>query len=349
MGGDVRGTLEAARLGADIRFGDWLAGVTAARTSSEADYAFDRSVDACGLPGVGEGSLTTDLDSLNPYVGRRTDSGWIWATLGIGHGDATLSRCDSGHRERGDLSMRMAAAGGRHEIAVGERRVWSLVEDVGVLDLRATGSGALGQAVSTGRVRFGIEVSGLADPSCDHTLSTYVRALARADWGDGDTGAGVDLAAGARYRNESRRLGLAAGVRGLAVHSAAGYRDYGADIAVSLLPKPDGTGMQFSLASSFGDGRPSLDNRVVGGNWLLLTRNASRRAAAGWRTELTVAYGTPAWRGLALPFLEWSPGDAAFGVRFDPDTRLDRMHFEVTVGRRGTVGNHLGFVCEVRF
>ena len=42
------GTLTAVHLGADARVGDWLAGVSVARSAAQADYRFERSVDACG-------------------------------------------------------------------------------------------------------------------------------------------------------------------------------------------------------------------------------------------------------------------------------------------------------------
>ena len=69
------GTLTAVHLGADARVGDWLAGVSVARSAADADYRFERSVDACGGGGVGEGMVDVDLTSVHPYVGRQIGRG----------------------------------------------------------------------------------------------------------------------------------------------------------------------------------------------------------------------------------------------------------------------------------
>ena len=113
------GTLTAVHLGADARVGDWLAGVSVARSAAEADYQFERSVDACGGGGTGEGMVDAELTSVHPYVGRQIGRGSVWATLGAGSGEVSVERCETGRRNETDLSMRLAALGGRHPFAGG--------------------------------------------------------------------------------------------------------------------------------------------------------------------------------------------------------------------------------------
>ena len=243
------GTLAAVHLGADARFGEWLAGVSVASTSAEADYRFARSVDACGGGGTGEGRVDAGLTSVHPYAGRRVGRGWVWAALGAGRGEASVERCGTGRRDEADLSMRLAALGGRHPFAGGERLEVSVVEEIGVLEL-TTGDapGPVGdRAVSVGQARLGLEAAGVAAADRAGSLTAFVRAFARGDWGDGATGTGLELAAGLRYRNPPRRLGIDIGFRGLAVHSAEDAAEHGADLAFSILPRADGTGLQGSL------------------------------------------------------------------------------------------------------
>ena len=118
--------------------------------------------------------------------------------------------------------MRLGALGGRHPFAGGERIEISVVEEIGVLDL--TTGDALGpvgdRSVTVGQARLGLEASGVVPAGCECSLSSFVRAFARGDWGDGATGTGLELAAGVRFRNVPRRLGIDAGIRALAVHSA---------------------------------------------------------------------------------------------------------------------------------
>ena len=311
------GTLTAVHLGADARVGDWLAGVSVARSAADADYRFERSVDACGVGGVGEGMVDAELTSVHPYVGRRIGRGSVWATLGAGSGEVSVERCETGQRNETDLSMRLAALGGRHPFAGGERIEVSVVEEISVLDL--TTGDALGpvgdRSVSVGQARLGLEASGVAPADCECSLTTFVRAFARGDWGDGATGAGLELAAGVRYRNHPRRLGIDAGIRALAVHSAEDARERSANLTFSVLPQADGTGWRASLAWRRGAGDARL--AALGGisPW---TAPSARLPGAKrrWIAESRLGYGIRLPRGAATPFVELDAGHSRRGARF---------------------------------
>ena len=317
------GTLTAVHLGADARVGDWLAGVSVARSAAQADYRFERSVDACGGGGVGEGMVDADLTSVHPYVGRQIGRGSVWATLGAGGGEVSVERCETGQRNEADLSMRLAALGGRHPFAGGERIEVSVVEEISVLDL-TTGDapGPVGdRSVRVGQARLGLEAAGVAPADCDCSLTTFVRAFARGDWGDGATGAGLELAAGVRFRNLPRRLGIDAGIRALAVHSAEDAREHSANLTFSILPKADGTGWQASLAWRRGASDARL--AALGGNSPWTAPGGSLPGAeAQWIAQNRFGYGIRLPRGSATPFVEFDAGHsrrggARFGVRHE--------------------------------
>ena len=352
---DIDGSLRAVQLGADMRSGMWLAGLSASASEATADYRFRRSVDACGGEGYGEGMLKTNLTSVHPYVGRRFDDGWVWGTVGWGRGEAMVERCESGRRSEADLRIRLGALGGQHPIADGGRRRWSVVEDLGLLRLETGGGpGPLGdREVSVGRARLGVEAAGSVPEDCPRSLSSYVRALARGDWGDGETGAGVEVAAGVRFRDRGRRIGADAGVRTVAVHSSTGYRETGVRLSVSILPRPDGTGLQLSVSSRRGDGEGAMDRWREVSPW-----SEARRRHPGqrtWRTDLRVAYGTPAARGLARPFVELdaSGGGHAYrgGLRYEFDANRSLLRLEFAAGRRPHAGggHHVALTGEARF
>ena len=317
------GTLTAVHLGADARVGDWLAGVSVARSAAQADYGFERSVDACGGGGTGEGMVDAELTSVHPYVGRQIGRGQVWATLGAGGGEVSVERCETGQRNDADLSMRLAALGGRHPFAGGEPIELSVVEEIGVLDL-TTGNavGPVGdRSVRVGQARFGLEASGVAPAGCDCSLTTFVRAFARGDWGDGATGTGLELAAGVRFRNLPRRLGIDAGVRALAAHSAEDAEERSANLSFSMLPKADGTGWRTSLAWRRESSGARID--ALGGisPWTAPSGSppgAERR----WTAQSRLGYGIALRRGLATPFVELDAGHsqrggARFGVRHE--------------------------------
>ena len=311
------GTLTAVHLGADARVRDWLAGVSVARSAADADYRFERSVDACGAGGSGEGMVDVDLTSVHPYVGRQVGRGQVWATVGAGGGEVSVERCETGHRNETDLSMRLGALGGRHPFAGGERIEVSVVEEIGVLDL-TTGdaSGPVGdRSVTVGQARLGLEAAGVAPADCECSLTTFVRAFARRDWGDGATGAGLELAAGVRYRNHPQRLGIDAGIRALAVHSAEDAKEHSANLTFSILPKADGTGWQASLAWRRGSGDARLD--ALGGiaPWTVPSGNLPG-AKRDWMAESRLGYGISLPRGSATPFVELDAGHSRGGARF---------------------------------
>ena len=339
------GTLTAVHLGADARVGDWLAGVSVANTSAEADYRFERSVDACGGGGIGEGMVDAKLTSVHSYAGRRVGRGWLWAALGAGGGEASVERCETGQRNEADLSIRLAALGGRHPFAGGERIAVSVVEEISGLAL-TTGDavGPVGdRSVTVGQARLGLEAAGVAPADCECSLATFVRASARGDWGDGATGTGLELATGVRYRNLPRRLGIDAEVRELIVHSAEDAAERSANLTFSILPRADGTGLQASLTW----------RREAGGLRLgALDRISPWTALAGrqpdaerqWTAQGRLGYGI-ARRGfagthvIAMPFVELDTGfsdrrGARFGVRHEFGDRVRSLVVEWRIEQR---------------
>ena len=350
--GEVRGWLALAQVGLDGRFGDWLAGVSVAHSRGSADYRYTRTVDACGRPGEGKGELETEIDSVSPYAGAILERGWVWATVGFGRGTATLERCDSGRRDVADLDLRLFALGGRHELGSDAPWSLSLLEEVGVAKLTTDeGITAIaGRSASAGRARVGIEAGHLRSRGST-SVTTYLRANARGDWGDAGAGVGLELEAGARYRCDDRRLGATVAVRSLATHTVSGYGEYGIDASVSLLPKPNGTGFTLAVKSSVGDdaGVPGGPNA---GPWSLVPRTNGPRSMP-WRLETDVGYGTHALGGLAEPFLGWDTGvggrNARFGVRYRFATGAERIDAELAVGRGSLLGTHIRLGCTASF
>ena len=349
------GTLTAVHLGADARVGDWLAGVSLARSAAQADYRFERSVDACGGGGSGEGMVDVDLTSVHPYVGRQIGRGQVWATLGAGGGEVSVERCETGQRNDADLSMHLAALGGRHPFAGGERIEVSVVEEIGVLDL-TTGDavGPVGdRSVRVGQARLGLEASGVAPAGCECSLTTFVRAFARGDWGDGATGTGLELAAGVRFRNLPRRLAVDAGIRALAVHSAEDAKEQSANLTFSILPKSDGTGWQASLAWRRGESDARF--AALGGDspW---TAPSGRlpRAEPKWIAQSRLGYGIRLPRGSATPFVELNAGQrggARFGVRHEFGNRVRGLVVEWGIEQSsfGSAGNKILLEALGRF
>ncbi len=305
------GALESAHVGAEWRTGAWLAGVSASRSAASADYRFERSVEACG-GGSGSGEIEADVSGVHPYAGRRVGAGWVWATLGRGGGEFRMRRCEGGEWSASDLSMRLAAAGGRHPFARRESTELSVVEEVGVVELETGGDAGL--LARAGRAKLGLEASGVAEPGCECPLTTFVRAFALGDWGDGATGAGLEVSAGVRFRHIPLRFGVDAGVRALAFHSAEDARERSANVALSLLPRADGTGWRGSLAWRRGTAAPVLG--MAGGiaPWAA-PGGVPQAARRGWASRSRLGYGIAGARGVATPFVELDAARSGRGAR----------------------------------
>ena len=346
---DLDGSLETLQIGADRRISDWILGASAAVSRADTNFRFVRSADVCGGGGTGEGVLETELASVHPYAGRKVGGGWVWATLGFGRGEAVLKRCVSGRRTTADVSVRMGALGARHRVDTGGRLELSLVEDIGVL--RATTGAAVGPvadlSVSVGRARIGVEVATVPAPR-PAMVVVWARTLARHDWGDAVEGTGLDVAAGARLRIPCRRFALDASVHALAVHSADDHEERGADIAASVLPRDDGSGVQLTLALRRG-ARSDLDRGT--GDWLHDPRWP--RSDVGWRRDAYLGYGIVVRRALVQPFASvgTANGDRRsqrVGLRIDLIDGQRRLGTEISVGREERWPDAGGFVL-IRF
>ena len=206
------------------------------------------------------------------------------------------------------------------------------------------------RSVTVGQARLGLEASGVVPTGCECSLSSYVRAFARGDWGDGATGAGLELAAGARFRNLPRRIGIDAGLRVLAVHSAEDATEQGANVSFSMLPKPDGTGWRASLSWRLGGSNPRFGTMDGIAPWTVPSAipNGSERR---WMAESRLGYGFKLGRGLATPFVDFDAGHseratARFGVRHEYGDQTRGLMFEWGV-EQGLANAGSGIVVEL--
>ena len=303
-------------MGADAGTDDWLAGVSVLRTEADADYRFQRSVDACG-GGTGEGLLRADLTSIHPYAGRALGRGWVWLALGAGEGEVVVERCESGRIAAADLSTRLAALGGRHPFARGERLAVSVVEELGVLRL-STGNAAPpagGRSVTVGQAEAGIGV-GRRGAGRLRVFPCHLRARARPPR-LGRRGDGHRIGAGRGSALPEAAAASGASTRGsarLRWHSADGVRDRAANLALWFLPKADGTGWHGTLSLRRDPGRPGPD---LAGNapWTGHSGIGSPDAPDRWLAGTRIGYAIARRRGTATPFLELDAGRAAGGGR----------------------------------
>ena len=347
-GADYEGTLTSVYLGTDANYGDsWQAGVSASRSVAELDLRFESAKTS------GTAVLETELVSVYPYLRIDLDRGHLWGMAGAGWGEATLLRSTAGRRQDADLSMWMMAVGGRHRLTgPGSEASVALVEDLAVLRLITDGGvGPINDRSATvSRARLGVDVSGRLVLADGLALSPFAELMARSDSRDGETGNGVELSAGVRYRNESLRIGFEARGHALLTHSSDSYEEQGLALVVGVFPCPDGTGLSMSLNPRWGvaDGFPGWEDAFLGD--FGTARTAARR---GWSMDTRLGYGFRMRRasGVVTTFAEFDTArdmprnggpatdqDISLGVRFDLGASAsESLSAELSVGRRDRI------------
>ena len=192
-----------------------------------------------------------DANKMGPYVrGKIGPSLEMWTIGGLGRGDTEdhTGQANVGTQaESAGLDMQMAAAGIRQSISwVGPFNL-ALVGGAGMLSMAteegARAVGGLEAAVSQGRL--GVEVTRQIG-----AMASYLRVSGRGDGGDGQAGAGMEMAGGMRLA--TRRVDFKAQVRLLMAHSAAGYQEYGGMAQLLYKPLADGSGLRASLKPNWG-------------------------------------------------------------------------------------------------
>ena len=281
------GELRTGYVGIDVDAGKWLAGVALARSWSDSDYSFGG-----GEADFERGRLETTLTAVLPY-GRwkLSEKSEAWGVLGMGRGEAAHVAGDArDRRETSDLSMWMAAGGLRHELASRRGYDLALRADGGLARLE-TADGAQdvdGLDAGSWRARVGLEAS-RGWLVGENLLTPFVELAGRYDGGDAASGAGLELAGGARYG--AARFQLEARGRVLALHSDSGYREKGLSLTAVMNPREDGSGLSLAFGPRWG--------AMTGGAETLWQDHMPRPRTGGHAPEA----GMDAALGYGLPLL----------------------------------------------
>ena len=299
-------------LGLDGRGDSWIAGGAVSRTRAEADYGYSAAADSVGAAS-GKGTVTTDLTAFHPYVqwsmGRK---GQAWLMGGFGTGEAELEREGSAAPAPSDVSMTMGMAGMRLELGRPGGLDFALRGDIGTTELETEdGVRALDDiAVSTQRARLGVEASLPLVIEGGSALTPFVDVGARVDEGDGETGNGVEVAAGVRYGGKTVRFEAKA--RQLVMHDDEEYEESGASATLVVAPGSNGRGLSLSVAPRWG-GAANATDALWRRDDAFSAANAAREAARGfqdgdarWGVAGRIGYGMPLKqrKGTVTPFGE---------------------------------------------
>ena len=360
--GGYDGSMSTAYLGVDGRGDAWVAGASVSRTRAESDYDFESAPDADNATS-GKGTVSTDLTVFHPYAQWSLgEKGRAWVMGGFGTGEAELEREGAASPQPSDMSVTMGMAGVRVELGRPGGVDFALRGDVGTAQLETKdGLGALDELqVSAQRARIGLETSLPLVVEDGSALTPFLDVGARVDGGDGQTGTGVEVAAGIRFGGKTVRF--EAKGRTLVMHEGETDDDYsetGGSATLMVAPGTNGRGLSLSLSPRWGASADSTD-QLWRNNGPVSARDF-HNVDASWGVAGRIGYGLPMKQrqGTVTPFGEVNVAGAEqqrtkVGIRYAID-RLggdSPMRFEFSgerVEREHGAEHRVMFTAEGRF
>ena len=290
------GVVFSAQIGADIQLGsNTLAGVSVSRSRSSFDYF------GGGGDGDRGGANQLRLTGVNPYVAWSvTPDLDVWGTIGHAWGDLRVDDNLGAGSLRSAATLNSGTVGINGRLLARGGTMLRLRGEGGLAHLGVAGDGDTLGAVGLDmrRVRLSTEASYEHLFSLGSTLTPWGELGLRHDGGDGETGAGLEVRAGLRYRYLPQGLTIEGYGRRLVVHEGA-VRESGFGAVLRVDPGESGLGPSMSVTPAWGATASGVNQL-----WERGASGFSMLDAPGTRMNAHFAYGLPALNGggLLTPF-----------------------------------------------
>ena len=335
--GRVAGTQFDGRDGALTLDGNVLTGTVGVDSEWDrllAGVAVSHSLGDGSFTGDGAGDLdSSTLTSIHPYlryaVNERVD---VWSVLGYGWGDMTLEPGTGGTLET-DMTLMMGSFGGRGLLlSATDNAGFQLAARTDAMFTRTTSGAVAGLAETEAdahRVRLVLEGSRPVLWPEGQSVTPTVELGVRHDWGDAETGFGLELGGRVRYADPGHGLTIEAAVRGLLAHEDNDYKEWGASGSLRFAPGSAGQGLALTLSPTWGAASSGVESL-----WMRQTAAGLAQTGTGTpagRLNAEVAYGFAAFdTGLLTPY--------AGAVLSDGAARTYRLGTRLRLTGRGTSG-----------
>ena len=280
--------------GFDVQSGAVTAGLALAGSVGTGDF----HVAGTEIQSERMGKIWSILGSAHPYV-HMSLAEWlrVWGLGGIGSGTLRIS----GSEQDTDLHMRMWAFGGRGDLPVLLPGLDLAVKsDIFWVELESDPTDVRrGSIAEAQRTRLMLEGSFRLASIWGGELSPLVEAGFRQDDGDAESGRGLEVASGLRYRNRDRGLFMEVTGRSLVAHEDERYREWGLGGSVRLDPGPDYLGLAVQVNSAHGAAASTVQRL-----WSDTGAVSYLPAMVQGRHEAEIAYGFETLRGgaMVIPF-----------------------------------------------
>ncbi len=297
----LNGDVLTGTVGVDGEWDRLLAGLAVAH--SRGDGSFTKP----GTDDRGRGELETTLTSIHPYLRYAVnDRLAMWGVLGYGRGHMEME-LDTGETRETDMALVMGAFGGRGILLpAGETGGFELATRTDAMLTRTSSDAVAGMASADAeahRLRLVLEGSrGFAWPEGRRLTPTMEVGL-RHDWGDAETGFGLELGGRVHYADPALGLTIDAAVRGLLAHEDDDYQEWGASGSLRLAPGAGGQGLALTLAPTWGAASSGVNGLWSRQTPAGLAPEGTRQTPAG-RLNAEIGYGVaaPFGTGLLTPY-----------------------------------------------
>ena len=269
-----------------------LAGVALSRTGGEFDYS------GSGEAGETGGDLDLSLTGVHPYFGVSLSPDLrAWGTIGFADGELQVGDDHARTTLSNSATLLTGTLGLNGRLLSTEESTVTLKGEVAFARLNASSAEVAFRSALANltRVRLAAEAERKFLISDVGLLTPWGEVGLRHDGGDGETGSGLELGGGVRYRNIEQGWNVEAYGRWLAVRSDALPEEQGFGLRFHYDPETLGFGPWVSLTQTWGEATSTVPGLWEDGvSNLAASSDPSRR-----RLELELGYGLPAYGGRA--------------------------------------------------
>ena len=304
------GDVTSGFFGVDLSRQRWLAGL--AVSVSEGEGSFEPVGDGMSED---KGKIRSGLKGVFPYARYRvTEKLDVWGLVGYGRGELTLIELADANRPQDvmtktGLSMRMGAIGtygvvfsaaetGGVALAVRSDAFWVRMESEAVeSQLSGRMEGSTGDAT---RLRVVVQGSRSFELEADGSFTPSLEVGIRHDGGDAETGAGIEVGAGARFAR--RGFAVEGAVNRLFMHEDGDYEQWGASGSVRVDSGAGGQGLSVSLMPAWGAASRGADRLWSLANTRDFAPDGDYGARWSLETEIGYGYRLSATEGVLTPY-----------------------------------------------
>ena len=281
---DWDGKVVGLQAGADVRLRpDLLAGLAVSRFNGTFRYDVGDGAAAIG------GRDRLRLYGLHPYLAWKASPYLtVWGTIGHSWGDLEMSDDVEGDRRAGNARLDSGMLGLNGRLLEHGKTTVRFKGETGLAQFKIADAGVgFDAAVSDlRRLRLAIEFAHEQPLPTGGTLRPWGEIGMFHDGGDGETGVGLELGGGLRYRNQTKGWSAEVFGRRRMVHGDALPREWGGGAAFRFDPGPADLGFSAILNQGWGRTKSGVERL-----WDQGSEDTASGSLWGGRMELQLGYG----------------------------------------------------------